>query len=110
MVNSEQVLDALRGVKDPELHRDIVSLGMIEELKVDGGLVSFTFNLTTPACPLRTELEPRTLTVQVDQPPAFLKVTAAESAKTDLRVVLPYEAIPFEMTVAGGSFRYPFIF
>jgi Mrp family chromosome partitioning ATPase len=57
MVSSEQILDALRGVKDPELHRDIVSLGMIEELKVDGGLVSFTFNLTTPACPLRTELE-----------------------------------------------------
>jgi Mrp family chromosome partitioning ATPase/intein/homing endonuclease len=57
LVTSEQVLDALRGVKDPELHRDIVSLGMIEELKVDGGLVSFTFNLTTPACPLRAELE-----------------------------------------------------
>ena len=47
----------MRGVKDPELHRDIVSLGMIEELKVDGGVVSFTFNLTTPACPLRAELE-----------------------------------------------------
>jgi Mrp family chromosome partitioning ATPase len=57
LVSNEQVLDALRGVKDPELHRDIVSLGMIEELKVDGGVVSFTFNLTTPACPLRTELE-----------------------------------------------------
>jgi len=57
MVSSEQVLDALRGVKDPELHRDIVSLGMIEELKVDEGIISFTFNLTTPACPLRAELE-----------------------------------------------------
>jgi ATP-binding protein involved in chromosome partitioning len=57
LVSNEQVLDALRGVKDPELHRDIVSLGMIEGLKVDGGVVSFTFNLTTPACPLRAELE-----------------------------------------------------
>ena len=57
MVSSEQVLDALRGVKDPELHRDVVSLGMIEDLKVDGGAVSFTFNLTTPACPMRAELE-----------------------------------------------------
>jgi ATP-binding protein involved in chromosome partitioning len=57
LVSHEQVLDALRAVKDPELQRDIVSLGMIEDLKIDGGLVSFTFNLTTPACPLRAELE-----------------------------------------------------
>jgi ATP-binding protein involved in chromosome partitioning len=57
LVTSEQVLEALRSVKDPELQRDVVSLGMIEELKVDGGVVSFTLNLTTPACPLRAELE-----------------------------------------------------
>ena len=57
MVSREQVLDALRGVKDPELLRDVVTLGMIEDLKVDGGLVSFTLNLTTPACPLRAEME-----------------------------------------------------
>lgn len=50
-------MDALRGVKDPELQRDVVSLGMIEDLKVDGGAVSFTLNLTTPACPLRAEME-----------------------------------------------------
>jgi len=57
LVTSELVLDALRAVKDPELHRDVVSLGMIEDLKIDGGLVSFTLNLTTPACPLRAEME-----------------------------------------------------
>jgi ATP-binding protein involved in chromosome partitioning len=57
LVSNEQVLDALRGVNDPELHRDVVSLGMIQDLKTDGGTVSFTFNLTTPACPLRAELE-----------------------------------------------------
>ncbi len=57
LVNSGQVMDALRGVKDPELHRDVVSLGMVEDLKVDGGTVSFTLNLTTPACPLRAEME-----------------------------------------------------
>jgi ATP-binding protein involved in chromosome partitioning len=57
LVNSGQVMDALRGVKDPELQRDVVSLGMVEDLKVDGGTVSFTLNLTTPACPLRAEME-----------------------------------------------------
>ncbi len=57
MVSSEKVLDALRAVKDPELQRDVVSLGMIQDLKVEGGTVSFTLNLTTPACPLRAEME-----------------------------------------------------
>ena len=57
MVSTEQVLDALRKVKDPELHRDVVTLGMIEDLKVEEGTVSFTLNLTTPACPLRAEME-----------------------------------------------------
>jgi ATP-binding protein involved in chromosome partitioning len=57
MTTEKEVLDALRTVKDPELQRDVVSLGMIEQLKVDGDGVSFTLNLTTPACPLRAELE-----------------------------------------------------
>ena len=57
MVTSEDVLNALRGVQDPELHRDVVTLGMIEGLLVERGVVSFTFNLTTPACPLRAQIE-----------------------------------------------------
>jgi len=57
LVSNDQVLAALRSVKDPELHKDVVSLGMIEDLSVKGGVVSFTLNLTTPACPLRAEME-----------------------------------------------------
>jgi len=57
LLNSGQVLEALKGVRDPELLRDVVSLGMIEDLKVEGATVSFTLNLTTPACPLRAEME-----------------------------------------------------
>ena len=51
------ILDALRGVKDPELGADIVSLGMIEDLRIDGGRVALTVNLTTPGCPLREQIE-----------------------------------------------------
>src|SRR5215831_8690670 len=52
--SSEQVLEALSRIKDPDLGRDVVSLGMIKELDVDpAGRVSFTFELTTPACPVR---------------------------------------------------------
>ena len=51
---SQQVLEALSTIHDPDLGRDVVSLGMIKELVIDeGGRVSFTFELTTPACPVR---------------------------------------------------------
>jgi len=56
-LNQEQVLQALRKVQDPELHRDIVSLGMVKDLAVADGKVRFTVELTTPACPLRETIE-----------------------------------------------------
>ncbi len=57
MATNEEVLKALATVSDPELGRDVVSLHMIEDIKIEGGVVSFTLNLTTPACPLRTRIE-----------------------------------------------------
>ncbi len=56
-LTSEQILGALRRVEDPDLRRDLVSLGMIESLEVRDGEVSFTLVLTTAACPLREQLE-----------------------------------------------------
>jgi ATP-binding protein involved in chromosome partitioning len=53
----EDVLKALSEVRDPELGRDLVSLHMVEGVTVEGDRVTFTLNLTTPACPLRTRLE-----------------------------------------------------
>src|SRR5215471_2736634 len=53
----QEVLDALRVVHDPDLHRDIVSLGFVQNLQIDPrGNVAFDINLTTPACPVRDEL------------------------------------------------------
>jgi ATP-binding protein involved in chromosome partitioning len=49
----DQVLDALRSVQDPDLHRDIVSLNFIKNLTIDGGRVAFDVELTTPACPVK---------------------------------------------------------
>ena len=57
MPSTEDVIKALSSVKDPELGKDLVSLRMIEGITVDDGRVTFTLNLTTPACPLRTRLE-----------------------------------------------------
>jgi ATP-binding protein involved in chromosome partitioning len=60
MITEEAVLNALRKVNDPELHRDLVSLGMVKEIKVDGGAVAVTVELTTPACPMREQVEEET--------------------------------------------------
>jgi len=56
-LNEQVVLDALRQIKDPDLHKDIVTLGFINDLKIDGGNVSFRIVLTTPACPVKAEME-----------------------------------------------------
>jgi ATP-binding protein involved in chromosome partitioning len=55
-VSDEDVLSVLRKVQDPDLHKDIVSLGFIRNLKVDGGVVRFDLNLTTPACPVKDQM------------------------------------------------------
>ena len=57
MLNNDAVLNALRNVMDPDLHQDLVSLGMIKDLKVDDERVSFTIELTTPSCPLKSKIE-----------------------------------------------------
>src|SRR5262245_59592872 len=55
-LDTNTVLDALKVVTDPDLHRDIVSLGFVKNLKVSGGQVSFTIELTTPACPVKDQM------------------------------------------------------
>jgi ATP-binding protein involved in chromosome partitioning len=52
-----QILQALTAVKDPDLHKDIVKLGFVKDVAVDGGKVSFTIELTTPACPVKEQLK-----------------------------------------------------
>jgi ATP-binding protein involved in chromosome partitioning len=56
-VTEEQVLAVLRTVQDPDLHKDIVTLGFVKEVKIQGGEVDFTVELTTPACPVKDQLK-----------------------------------------------------
>ncbi|RPI83553.1 MAG: iron-sulfur cluster carrier protein ApbC [Chloroflexi bacterium] len=56
-VTQEAILAALSKVQEPELHKDLVTLNMIRDIKIDGGKVGFTVMLTTPACPLKTRIE-----------------------------------------------------
>lgn len=56
-LTNEQVLTALRTVYDPDLGKDLVALNMIRDLKVNGSSVSFRVVLTTPACPVKAQIE-----------------------------------------------------
>jgi ATP-binding protein involved in chromosome partitioning len=56
-LTEQLILDALRQIQDPDLHKDIVTLGFIKDLKIEGANVSFRIVLTTPACPVRDEME-----------------------------------------------------
>lgn len=56
-ITREAVLAALSKVEDPDLHEDLVTLGMVREIEIDGETVSFTVMLTTPACPMRAKIE-----------------------------------------------------
>ncbi|HSO29809.1 MAG TPA: Mrp/NBP35 family ATP-binding protein [Candidatus Sulfomarinibacteraceae bacterium] len=61
-VTEDAVYAALRQVQEPELGGDLVTRNMVKDLRVDGGAVAFTIELTTPACPLKDEIESRVRT------------------------------------------------
>jgi len=50
-------MDALRTIQDPDLHKDIVTLGFVKDVLVEGETVDFTIELTTPACPVKDEMK-----------------------------------------------------
>ncbi len=59
-ITQEAVLTALSKVQEPELHQDLVTLGMVHDLEIEKDTVSLTVMLTTPACPLRGQIEKET--------------------------------------------------
>ncbi len=57
MVGIDDVLNKLSTVIDPDLKKDIVSMGMIKDLELNSGDLKFTLELTTPACPFNDDIE-----------------------------------------------------
>src|SRR5689334_1410381 len=74
------VLEALKVVRDPDLNRDIVSLGFIKGLAIDGGRVAFTIELTTPACPVKDQMRDQARAA-VSQLPGVTSVDVTMSAR-----------------------------
>jgi len=81
-LTKEVILETLRQVQDPELRRDLVSLNMIKNIAIDGTNVSITVELTTPACPLRQQ-------IQKDIEQAVLALDGVESVDVTMGARVP---------------------
>ena len=79
-LNEQLILDGLRQIIDPDLHKDIVTLGFIRDLRIDGGNVSFRIVLTTPACPVKAEMESAAKSI-VSQLPGVTSVAVTMDAE-----------------------------
>lgn len=87
MITEQQVLNALSHVQEPELHRDLVTLKMIRDIGIKDGSVNFTIVLTTPACPLRGQIDSEA-TAAVKAIPGVKNVSIKWDANvpTDMRI------------------------
>jgi ATP-binding protein involved in chromosome partitioning len=103
-VTKDDVLKALSVVKDPDLGRDLVALGMIENVNIDpDGNVGFTIVLTTPACPVKEQLKQQSESV-VSVIPGVRTVQAEVTSRVRNGTMTQREGIPgVRNTVAVGS-------
>jgi ATP-binding protein involved in chromosome partitioning len=88
VLDSRSVLEVLRPVQDPELRKSLVELNMIRNVNIDGGKVSFTLVLTTPACPLR-EFIVEDCEKAVKKLPGVTEVKVEVTAETPQQKSLP---------------------
>ncbi|MCS6924133.1 MAG: Mrp/NBP35 family ATP-binding protein, partial [Fimbriimonadales bacterium] len=92
-VTREQVLEALRNIVDPDLHRDIVSLGFVKDVVICDGAVKAVIELTTPACPVKDQMkaEAERLIAQI---PGVTAVNVEMTAQVRGRAIAPEDLLP----------------
>jgi ATP-binding protein involved in chromosome partitioning len=103
----EQVIEALRPVYDPELRRSIVDLGMVKDVQIDQGRVRVHVELTTPACPLRAQIQ-RDVHAAVEQLPGVQQVEVTFGARvraagTGMPDRQPIPGVKNTIAVASGK-------
>ncbi len=95
MLDTQSILEKLRPVQDPELQKSLVDLNMIRNVTVEGGNVSFTLVLTTPACPLREF-------IVEDCKKAVQTLPGVENIDVEVTSETPQQkALPDQQSVAG---------
>ncbi len=98
----DAVMNALRTVNDPELHRDLVSLGMIEHLAVLGDEAAVTVQLTTPACPLKATIE-HDVRQAVQAVPGIAQVRVHFTARVQAPATPPLPGVKNVILVGSGK-------
>ncbi|HEY3367842.1 MAG TPA: Mrp/NBP35 family ATP-binding protein [Symbiobacteriaceae bacterium] len=95
-VTREQVMEALKAVNDPELHRDVVELDMVKDIQIDGGNVAVTINLTVKGCPLKFKFEQ-------DVEKAVKAIAGVEKVTTFFGAMTDAEKAAVAAKVRGGN-------
>ena len=95
MPTEAEIRKALRKVKDPELNLDLVVLGLIYDIKIDGGKVEVTMSLTSPMCPVAGELLNQARE-------AVETVPGVESAEVELTFSPPWTADRINPTIRAA--------
>ena len=101
-ITEQQVLEALSRVKEPELGRSLVSLGMVQDLKIDDGKIDFTIVLTTPACPL-TDVIDRDARAELGKLPGAEEINIKWDSKVPADMRLTGQGVQFKNTIAVSS-------
>lgn len=103
-VSEHMVIDALRTVQEPELHRDLVSLDFVHDVKVKGNDVSFSLRLTTPACPLKDQIRDESEAAIRKHAPGVgaISITWDARVRADKRIQEKIN-LPIRTIVAVGS-------
>jgi Mrp family chromosome partitioning ATPase len=101
MLTEDQIVEALRGVMDPELRRSLVELGMVKDIAIDGGQVRFTLALTTLACPLKDQ-------IVSEAREAVMAIPGVEAVEVQLGEMTPEEkrSISSRAAAQGGTVEH----
>lgn len=103
-VDRDAVLNALSRIIDPDLHHDIVTLGFVKKVRICDGNVAFTLELTTPACPVKDEMEAKAHKVVSELPgvkAVNIKMTAQTRRPPEIKNLIP--GIKNAIAVASGK-------
>jgi ATP-binding protein involved in chromosome partitioning len=102
-LSEDAIRAALSHIQDPDLHRDIVSLGFVKQIHIDGRKVDVTIQLTTPACPVKDQMqqEAESAIAALGAEEVNVQMTAQVTAQQRPRTVLP--DVKNTIAVASGK-------
>jgi ATP-binding protein involved in chromosome partitioning len=95
-VATDEILEALRPVEDPELHRSIVDLGMVRRIDMDGSHATILVALTVPGCPLKAEIDRRVTE-------AATQVDGVDAVTVQFTTMSDDERAALRAQLAGGT-------